>query len=188
MVGHIRDTLQMKECRIILRTGQPGYAPELSVFNEYDINDYRTKAELTRTRLITAITSALRSFEQIRTIAENRRGLEMIVHASADLMETRAITALAEGVLTQLAAILKLPLDGIVCAQRGSPCASDLTASTSSAPPGDWRAMSPSRCARSPTSPSCRPSRPVSPKVAMFSATTIPSFTCAAVIRKQLSI
>ena len=125
MVGHIRDTLQMKECRIILRTGQPGYAPELSVFNEYDINDYRTKAELTRTRLITAITSALRFFEQIRTIAENRRGLEMIVHASADLMETRAITALAEGVLTQLAAILKLPLDGIVCAQRGSPCASD---------------------------------------------------------------
>ncbi len=125
MVGYIRDTLQMAECRIILRTGQPVYAPELSVFNQYDINDYRTKAELTRTRLITAITSALRSYEQIRTIAENRRGLEMIVHAAADLMEMRAITALAEGVLTQLAALLKLPLDGIVCAQRGSPCTSD---------------------------------------------------------------
>ncbi|MDQ5960724.1 MAG: hypothetical protein QG592_1807 [Pseudomonadota bacterium] len=125
MVGYIRDTLHMPECRIILRTGQPGYAPELSVFNDYDINDYRTKAELTRTRLITAITSALRSYEQIRTIAENRRGLEMIVHAAADLMEVRAINTFAEGVLTQVAALLKLPLDGIVCAQRGSPCATD---------------------------------------------------------------
>ncbi|MBI2308356.1 MAG: EAL domain-containing protein [Rhodocyclales bacterium] len=125
MVGYIRDTLQMHECRIILRTGQPGYAPELSVFNAFDINDYRTKAELTRTRLITAITAALRSYEQIRTIAENRRGLEMIVHAAADLLEMRAITGFAEGVLTQLAALLKLPLDGIVCAQRGSPCAGD---------------------------------------------------------------
>jgi len=125
MVGYIRDTLQMRECRVILRTGQPGYAPELSVFNLYDINDYRTKAELTRTRLITAITAALRSYEQIRTIAANRRGLEMIVTAAADLMEMHAITTFAEGVLTQLASLLKLPLDGIVCAQRGSPCCAD---------------------------------------------------------------
>ncbi|TJZ78846.1 putative bifunctional diguanylate cyclase/phosphodiesterase [Chitiniphilus eburneus] len=121
LVGHIRETLGMWECRIILRTGQPGYAPELTVFNNYDINDYRTKAELTRTRLITAITAALRSFDQIRTIAENRRGLELIVKAVADLMEQHALTQFAEGVLTQMTALLKLPLDGIVCAQRGSP-------------------------------------------------------------------
>ncbi|WP_148714798.1 putative bifunctional diguanylate cyclase/phosphodiesterase [Chitinolyticbacter meiyuanensis] len=121
LVGYIRDVLKLTECRIILRTGQPGYAPELTVFNNYDINDYRTKAELTHTRLITAITAALRSYDQIRTIAENRRGLELIVRAVADLMEQHALTQFAEGVLTQLTALLKLPLDGIVCAQRGSP-------------------------------------------------------------------
>ncbi|HSC79817.1 MAG TPA: DUF3369 domain-containing protein, partial [Chitinolyticbacter sp.] len=121
LVGYIRETLKLAECRIILRTGQPGYAPELTVFNDYDINDYRTKAELTHTRLITAITAALRSYDQIRTIAENRRGLELIVRAAADLMEQHALTQFAEGVLTQLTALLKLPLDGIVCAQRGSP-------------------------------------------------------------------
>lgn len=121
LVGDIRKLYGMTECRIILRTGQPGYAPEISVFNEYDINDYRTKSELTRTRLITAITAALRSYDQIRTIAENRRGLELIVNAVADLMEKHALTQFAEGVLTQMTALLKLPLDGIVCAQRGSP-------------------------------------------------------------------
>ena len=110
LVQYIRDDLGLAECRIILRTGQPGYAPELTVIHEYDINDYRTKAELTHTRLITTVSTALRAYEQLRVIAENRRGLELIVHAAADLMEQRAISSLAEGVLTQLAALLKLPL------------------------------------------------------------------------------
>lgn len=125
LVGYIRDTLGLLECRLILRTGQPGYAPELAVINEYDINDYRTKAELTHTRLITTISAALRSYEQLRAIAEHRRGLELIVRAAADLLEQHAIADLAEGVLTQLAALLKLPLDGIVCTQRGSPLGGD---------------------------------------------------------------
>ncbi|XZG71332.1 putative bifunctional diguanylate cyclase/phosphodiesterase [Chitinibacteraceae bacterium HSL-7] len=121
LVDHIRKSAGMSEVRIILRTGQPGYAPELSVFNDYDINDYRTKAELTHIRLITAITAAVRSYAQIRMIAENRRGLELIVAAVADLTERHALSRFAEGVLTQLTALLKLPLDGVVCAQRGSP-------------------------------------------------------------------
>lgn len=120
LVSEIRDTFDMAECRIILRTGQPGHAPEIAVFNDYDINDYCTKSELTRTRLITAIMAALRSYQQIRTIAENRRGLELIVRAVPGLMEHHAIGSFGEGVLTQVAALLKIPPDGIVCALRGS--------------------------------------------------------------------
>ncbi len=93
LVGYIREELRMMECRLILRTGQPGYAPELTVIDAYDINDYRTKAELTHTRLITMVSAALRGYEQLRAIAENRRGLELIVHAAADLMEQRAISS-----------------------------------------------------------------------------------------------
>lgn len=121
LVGKIRDELQLQQLRIILRTGQPGYAPELEVFAHYDINDYRTKAELNRTRLLTSLCAALRAYEQIRIIAENRRGLELIVHASAELMERHALNAFAEGVLTQITVLLGLPLEGVVCVQRGSP-------------------------------------------------------------------
>ena len=121
MVRYIREELGMPEVRIILRTGQPGYAMELEVFTGYDINDYRTKSELTQVRLFTAMISALRSYEQIRSIAENRRGLEKIVHASADLMELHAVGSFAEGVLIQLGGLLRVPMHGIVCAQRGSP-------------------------------------------------------------------
>jgi diguanylate cyclase (GGDEF)-like protein len=125
LVGYLRDELGLAECRIILRTGEPGYAPELSVMNEYDINDYRTKSELTHTRLITTVSAALRAYEQLRAIAEHRRGLELIVHAAAGLLEQHAVSELAEGVLTQLAALLKLPADGIVCTQKGSPFGGD---------------------------------------------------------------
>jgi diguanylate cyclase (GGDEF)-like protein len=121
LVEYIRNRLGLAECRIILRTGQPGYAPELTVIHQYDINDYRTKAELTHTRLITTVSAALRAYEQLRALADNRRGLELIIQATAQLMEQRAIASLAEGILTQLAALLKLPLDGVVCTQRGSP-------------------------------------------------------------------
>ena len=121
LVGYIRNTLGLAECRIILRTGQPGYAPELTVIHQYDINDYRTKAELTHTRLITMVSAALRAYDQLHVIAENRRGLELIIRAASDLMERHALSSFAEGLLTQLAALLNLSLDGLVCTQRGSP-------------------------------------------------------------------
>jgi c-di-GMP phosphodiesterase len=121
LVRRIRDELQQHDIRIILRTGQPGYAPELEVFTHYDINDYRTKAELTRTRLLTSLCAALRTYEQIHTIAEGRRGLQLIINATADLIQRHALNAFAEGVLTQITALLHLPLEGVVCVQRGSP-------------------------------------------------------------------
>lgn len=125
LVRHIRDELKLAECRIILRTGQPGYAPELSVIQEYDINDYRTKSELTHTRLITTVSAALRSYDQLRALSEHRRGLELIIRAAADLLEQHAIADLAEGVLTQLAALLRLPPGGIVVTHRGAPPSGD---------------------------------------------------------------
>lgn len=121
LVGYIRDHLRLVECRLILRTGEPGYAPELMVIEEYDINDYRSKGELTHTRLITVVSTALRSYQQLHVIAEQRRGLELIVHAAAELIEEHNIVSLANSVLKQLAALLKLPVDGLVCSRWEAP-------------------------------------------------------------------
>lgn len=120
LVKVIRADERFAALRIILRTGQPGYAPELEVIEKYDINDYHTKQDITHTRLISAITTATRSYEQVRTIIQSRIGLEKVVHASADLVERRALESFAEGVLTQIALVLGLNPDGIVCVQRGS--------------------------------------------------------------------
>jgi len=70
LVSHIRNVIKNQFLRIILRTGQPGQAPELSVIVDYDINDYRTKTELTTDKMYACITAALRSYRDINTIRE----------------------------------------------------------------------------------------------------------------------
>ena len=60
-----QNELNLHDVRIILRNGQPGYAPEMEAIRGYDINDYRTKSELTRTKLYTAVAAAIRSYEQL---------------------------------------------------------------------------------------------------------------------------
>lgn len=70
LIKTIRQELKLSELRIILRTGQPGYAPEIETIHDFDINDYKTKSELTRTKLYATITAALRAYEQIRKLDE----------------------------------------------------------------------------------------------------------------------
>jgi diguanylate cyclase len=111
----IREELSLAEVRIVLRTGQPGYAPELQVIREYDVNDYKTKSELTRTRLVTTITTAVRSYEQLRRIRASEAGLQHIVHAAAELATRREPVDFAEGVLQQAAALLRVAPHGLVC-------------------------------------------------------------------------
>ena len=60
VVRYIRESMGLTEPRIVLRTGQPGYAPEEEVIKLYDINDYKTKTELTRAKLMTTVISSLR--------------------------------------------------------------------------------------------------------------------------------
>lgn len=128
VVKAIRDDLENDEIRIVLRTGQPGYAPEESVVKYYDINDYKTKTELTRSRLMTTVYSAIRSYQQIRTINENRRGLRKIIHSAANLMERHSIINFSEGVVTQIASLLGLRAEGIVGARRNKVMVDDAQA------------------------------------------------------------
>jgi len=102
VVKHIREKLARQDIRIVLRTGQPGYAPEESVIKDYDINDYKTKTELTRRKLVTTVYAAIRSYQQIDTVTQNRIGLEKIIGAAVELLELHTVQEYADGVLTQL--------------------------------------------------------------------------------------
>jgi len=69
MVKYIREVLVDNQMvRIILRTGQPGQAPEASIISDYDINGYKEKSDLTAQKLITSITTALRVYNDMLTI------------------------------------------------------------------------------------------------------------------------
>ncbi|GAB4214597.1 MAG: EAL domain-containing protein [Rhodoferax sp.] len=119
LVDFLRHQAGLRCTRVILRTGQPGYAPEHETIVRYDINDYKTKSELTHHKLLTTVTAALRAYDQLRVIEAGRRGLELIVRCSSGFLEVQGIQQFAVGVITQIAALLRLEPDGLVCAQHG---------------------------------------------------------------------
>ncbi len=65
LVRYIREELRNQIVRIILRTGQPGRAPENVVVVNYGIDDYKTKTELTSKKLFITVVTALRAFSTL---------------------------------------------------------------------------------------------------------------------------
>jgi len=114
LVEYIRNELKNETVRIILRTGQPGQAPERRVIVDYDINDYKAKTELTADKLFTSLTAALRSYQQLERMVQTRRGLEIIIDAASTLYDFKSMQRLAEGVLTQIASLLNVDCAGIL--------------------------------------------------------------------------
>ncbi len=76
---YIRQELGNHFVRIILRTGQPGMAPERRVLKVYDINDYRAKTELTQDRMFSVVYTALSSYRDLIALARSRHQLAGVV-------------------------------------------------------------------------------------------------------------
>ncbi len=87
LVRQIREGLGRSGLRIVLRTGQPGYAPEIETLRAFDINDYRTKSELTRVRLYSSLTAAIRAYAQLSDLTRQR---DELARLNVELDEARA--------------------------------------------------------------------------------------------------
>lgn len=109
----IREELKNKDVRIVLRTGQPGQAPEHRVIADYDINDYKEKTDLTAQKLTTLMYSTLRSYRDILALNKNKEGLERVIDASATIFEAASMERFAQGVLDQLTSLLHLDEDAV---------------------------------------------------------------------------
>ncbi len=99
VVKKIREELSNPFVRIILRTGQPGQAPEEDVIRHYDINDYKSKTELTVQKLYTSMIASLRAFKDMKTIEFNRIGLEHIVKSTRVLFVEKTIGKFSQSAL-----------------------------------------------------------------------------------------
>lgn len=112
---YIREQAGNRLVRIILRTGQPGAAPEKDVIVNYEINEYKTKTELTSQKLFTTFIAALRNYRDLRMIEGNRRGLEKIIDASGSLFEIQSMEQFMSGVLTQITSLLNVEGEAVCC-------------------------------------------------------------------------
>lgn len=112
---YVREDLKNRYTRIVLRTGQPGHAPEARVIRDYDIDDYKDKTELTDIKLYTLIYSCLRSYRDICTLDKSRRGLERIIKSSMEIFQSDTMFQFATAMLSQITNILSLDKSAIYC-------------------------------------------------------------------------
>lgn len=115
LAAQIRQELQNHNIQIILRTGQPGYAPEEEIIQQFEINDYKTKNELSRSKLLTSISTAIRSYHQLTALENSKVGLEGIIKASANLFKERSIEKFSQAVLLQINALFSIDSQGMFC-------------------------------------------------------------------------
>ncbi len=103
LVRHIREDMENRSVRIILRTGLPGKAPLEKVIVDYDINDYTDKTELTAQKLFTVIISALRSYRDIiKSAAISARLREEIAERMQAEKKLRASEELFSSIFTNI--------------------------------------------------------------------------------------
>jgi diguanylate cyclase (GGDEF)-like protein len=118
LVARIRGELGLANLRIVLRTGQPGHAPEIETIQRYDINDYKTKSELTRAKLFTSLTTAVRAYDQLQRLQASGRGLELVVQAGNRMLAEQDLASFAHGVLVEFSALAGTAPEGLVCTVR----------------------------------------------------------------------
>jgi response regulator RpfG family c-di-GMP phosphodiesterase len=130
LARRIREELHNAIVRVVLRTGQPGQAPEQRVIIEYDINDYKAKTELTTQKLFTTVISALRAYESLNMLERSRVGLGKILAGATNLYQIHSLREFASGVLNQVSAILDVGSDGVLCLMQGDTGVTTVVAAT----------------------------------------------------------
>jgi hypothetical protein len=88
-----------------LRTGQPGQAPERQAIDQYDIDGYLPKAELTSDRLYAAVRTALKAWEELVELDRHRAYLKSIHECVVSL---RSFDPLENGLHRVLAAAIEI--------------------------------------------------------------------------------
>ncbi|WP_269581844.1 bifunctional diguanylate cyclase/phosphodiesterase [Roseibium sp. Sym1] len=115
LVSWIRSELNNHFTRLILRTGQPGYAPQTDVIMKFDIDGYTEKAELSRTKLITAIITALRGYKLVMSLETNRKKLQQLNEQFSAIVEKNALSEFASTVLVHFSDLVGQPVDCLLC-------------------------------------------------------------------------
>ncbi|MBB6066323.1 EAL domain-containing protein [Pseudoxanthomonas broegbernensis] len=115
LVRSVREHLGNAEVRIVLVTGQPGMAPMKQTLQQLDISDYWLKTDLYRERLQGIVTGTLRTWREIRALGRAKRGLQQIVQAGRQLAGLHDLGEFSGHMLHELAELLEVPPDGVVC-------------------------------------------------------------------------
>jgi EAL domain-containing protein (putative c-di-GMP-specific phosphodiesterase class I)/GGDEF domain-containing protein/CheY-like chemotaxis protein len=119
LVKLIREELGNALVRIVLLTGQPGFAPEKDVMSALDIDEYWNKADLTLDKLHSVVTSNLRTWNYVFQVEESRQGLKLVLDAAKNINCRYDLPSFTRTVLVEIGHIIGIKKGGIFCMGDG---------------------------------------------------------------------
>lgn len=108
VVEYIRKELKNFMMRVIIRTGEPGSAPERMIIDNYDINDYKEKTELNVTKLYTSVRSSLLQYEQISDLYAYQNNLQSILEKKLQELQVQESALFESNKQAQMGELLSM--------------------------------------------------------------------------------
>ena len=131
LVNTIREVIGNAEMRIVLLTGQPGFAPESGIMKMLDIDEYWNKSDLSAEKLQSIVNSNVRTWEYISQIRSAKQGLQLVLDASRSINGKHDMASFSYAVLKEISNILKITEGGgIFCSSNSDPSSECLILST----------------------------------------------------------
>ncbi len=112
-VKHIREDLLNTVVRILLRTGQPGRAPEKEIIENYDIDGYLAKAELTHTRLFSTVRTALKNFYELLSLQQHRDMFWQVSQLMIKMTESKNLQECLESCVQSTTLLMSCPFSAL---------------------------------------------------------------------------
>jgi signal transduction histidine kinase/DNA-binding response OmpR family regulator len=108
LVDFIRNELNYSLIRLIIRTGQPGIAPEQEVIERYDIDDYKNKTELKAQKLSTTMRMVLKSYQLLSIFDMSLKGLSSILDMAPKIYHPQTFQQFFYEILNQMISLCNL--------------------------------------------------------------------------------
>ncbi|MBL3588885.1 MAG: diguanylate cyclase [gamma proteobacterium endosymbiont of Lamellibrachia anaximandri] len=99
LVEVVRNKLGNSDVRIFIRTGQPGMFNQYQIAAQYNINDFKDKANLTIEKLFASITTLLREYSGLQEMRQQQKNLQHNIDQLKALASLFQETSLATLVL-----------------------------------------------------------------------------------------
>lgn len=115
LVENIRNVQGNALVRIILLTGQPGFAPRQDVMHQYDINEYWNKSDIDHDILKSVVSANLRSWKSMYDLDQARAGLQMVVDASRKIASKYDTEVFVQVVLKEISELIAREREPCLC-------------------------------------------------------------------------
>ncbi len=106
-IKYVRNELQNKDVRLIVRTGNPGQAPFRDVVRHLEIDDYKEKTDLSADKLETSVLTSLRAYKNLVQRRRLEESLKDLVQVQQLLQNVNTQEPFYESVLQVLSGFLK---------------------------------------------------------------------------------